>query len=77
MKMKQSEFFTRRLHAPLKNNQWSWGAHVSKLNRVFLRIWEDNISNDGHEAEVLWINPDRRSNGGDDDMAEEFVGDFS
>jgi putative restriction endonuclease len=41
--MKISEFFTDTLGANLRNKRWSWGAVDPMTNRVFLRVWQDNI----------------------------------
>ncbi len=62
--MNQTDFFSKRLHAPLLNNQWSWGAFVPHKNRVFLRVWDSQMSKDGNQAEILWPrNVGNHSNG--------------
>src|SRR5690349_5448881 len=38
--MTPTDFF-KWLGAPLKNNQWSWGAARAKDGAVFLRVWQD------------------------------------
>jgi hypothetical protein len=47
-----NQFFEKVLRAPPKNPRWSWGA-VDRHNRVFLRIWEDNIERDSSGERVL------------------------
>jgi hypothetical protein len=32
------DFFANRLHAPLKNQRWAWGA-IDDQGRLFLRVW--------------------------------------
>lgn len=34
-------FFRTRLHAPLRNARWSWGAVREEDGAVFLRVWQD------------------------------------
>ncbi len=41
--MKITPFFSDVLHAKLKNQVWSWGAHDETSNRVFLRVWDDQV----------------------------------
>lgn len=34
-------FFANRLHAPVLNARWSWGAFDPSTNTIFLRVWSD------------------------------------
>ena len=54
--MKINSFFAKRLHAPLYNHVWSWGAKNSLSNDVFLRIgsWAINTYADGKEWVTLY-----------------------
>ena len=38
-----SDFFMSTLGAELRNKRWSWGATDGTTNRVFLRVWADEI----------------------------------
>jgi putative restriction endonuclease len=60
-----SRFFTETLGANLKNPRWSWGAADPRTNRVFLRVWADQIkkTSDGEHVPVAWDKPRRKSNG--------------
>lgn len=60
-----NRFFTETLGANLKNPRWSWGAADPMTNRVFLRVWADQIrtTSDGEQAAVAWDKPRRKSNG--------------
>ena len=51
--MKISDFFTNTLGANLANNRWSWGAVDPITNRVFLRVWGDNIETKKDRVRVL------------------------
>lgn len=48
-------FFEQALGARVGNPRWSWGAYDERNNRVFLRLWEDEIlaGPDGAEISVL------------------------
>ena len=35
--------FFKKLGAPLKNPQWSWGAFHPEKNRLFLKVWTDEV----------------------------------
>lgn len=63
--MSISQFFQNTLGANLKNSRWSWGALNPLTNRVFLRVWKDEIqpSDDGERVMVLRKVPRRKSNG--------------
>ena len=54
--MKITRFFEDVLNAPLANARWSWGAIESNSNRVFLRVWEDQVEphDDGERVQVYW-----------------------
>src|SRR5688500_6119459 len=59
-----SKFFEHTLHAKLSNKIWSWGA-IDSSNRVFLRVWKDQIQRDagGERVLVYWENPTIQSAG--------------
>src|SRR5262245_30241682 len=63
--MSIGHFFQDTLGANLKNARWSWGALNPLTNRVFLRVWQDEIqsSADGERVLVLRKVPRRKSNG--------------
>ena len=63
--MKINRFFTETLGLKLRNPRWSWGAVASQTNRVFLRIWEDQIRQDGsgQKVQIYWKNPRNKSPG--------------
>lgn len=63
--MKINQFFTETLGANLRSPRWSWGAVDPISNRVFLRVWEDNIdrAKDGERILVARDKPRRPSNG--------------
>jgi putative restriction endonuclease len=63
--MKITRFYTEVLGANLRNQQWSWGAVDPMTNRVFLRVWADQIQpiGDGKGVEVLRDAPKNNSNG--------------
>lgn len=60
-----TRFYKEVLGANLKNNRWSWGAFDPVTNRIFLRLWEDQIESDGtsERIHVLWRDPTRSSPG--------------
>ena len=62
--MNITTFFETVLNARLTNPIWSWGA-VDSQDRIFLRVWSDQIrsSANGDTVEVFWKNPRRRSAG--------------
>jgi hypothetical protein len=41
--MNINRFFTEVLGANLRNTRWSWGAVDPMANRVYLRVWADDI----------------------------------
>lgn len=60
-----NRFFQETLGANLKNPRWSWGAIDPLSNRVFLRVWEDQIQpyNGGDIVQIYWKKPIRKSFG--------------
>lgn len=60
-----SVFFTNKLGANLKNPRWSWGAVDPISNRVFLRVWADQIDVTpiGKRVQVDWDQPHTKSLG--------------
>lgn len=65
MSVSINRFFTETLGANLKNPRWSWGAVDPMHNRVFLRVWSDEISgtSDGERVLVSIDEPRIKSNG--------------
>lgn len=63
--MKINDFYSEVLGANLKNPRWSWGAVDPISNRVYLRVWSNQISQgpDGQEVQVDWIPRVSESNG--------------
>lgn len=63
--MNINRFFQETLGANLKNPRWSWGAIDPVSNRVFLRVWEDQIQpdGDGERVQIYYKNHVRNSNG--------------
>src|SRR4051812_22212864 len=51
--MSINRFFQEVLGANLKNARWSWGAVEPLSNRVFLRVWEDEIEHDDGVERIL------------------------
>jgi len=58
MKMNQRDFFKKRLGVGLKNPQWSWGAFDPASNRVFLRLWKNQIETGDNGERVLVLGKD-------------------
>jgi len=60
-----STFFEKVLGKKLRNPQWSWGALDDATNRVYLRVWKDEIepTPDGERVLVLRHKPRRKSSG--------------
>jgi hypothetical protein len=60
-----THFFEETLGTKLKNIRQSWGTHDLNSNRVFLRIWEDQIVPDGNaqKAQIYWKPPTSKSTG--------------
>ena len=61
--MKINRFFQERLGATPKNPRWPWGAIDPDTNRVFLRVWEDQIDESGKLVKVDSTNPAHNSAG--------------
>lgn len=63
--MSISRFFAETLGARLRNPRFSWGAVDPRTNRVFLRVWEDEIQTvDGAERVLVARNVPRRKSAG-------------
>jgi putative restriction endonuclease len=64
-KIKITPFFEKTLGVKLNNPRQSWGAVDIASNRVFLRIWEDQIKEDGNglKVQVYWKVKRSKSNG--------------
>lgn len=63
--MSINKFFQETLGANLRNPRWSWGAIDPASNRVFLRVWKDQIRPDegGEKVQIYWKNSRRNSPG--------------
>lgn len=63
--MKINRFFTEVLGANLRNQRWSWGAVDPLSNRIFLRVWRDQIIHnlDGELIMLSRAEPRTRSAG--------------
>lgn len=48
-----TRFYTDVLGAELRNPRWSWGAHDSVKDRLYLRVWEDEVVEDGGRSSVM------------------------
>jgi len=65
--LSHTEFMERRLNAPMKNIQWSYGA-VDSTGVVYLKIWLNEIKNyDGTRySRVMWPNVNKKKPGMDE-----------
>lgn len=63
--MSINSFFTDTLGANLANARWSWGARDPMNNRIYLRVWEDEVrpTSNGERVLVAVDNPRRNSSG--------------
>lgn len=63
--MSINQFFENTLKVKCANKYWSWGAIDTSTDRVFLRVWEDELLKDDHgeKVQVYWNNYKRDSNG--------------
>lgn len=48
-----TRFYTEVLGAELRNPRWSWGAHDPVKDRLYLRVWEDEVVEDGETSFVM------------------------
>lgn len=48
-----TRFYTEVLGAKLRNARWSWGAHDTVKDRLYLRVWTDEIVKDGATSFVM------------------------
>ena len=51
--MKINRFFSEVLGANVKNPRWSWGAVEPIFNRIYLRVWADEIETRGGKEFIL------------------------
>ena len=60
-----TQFFQNTLGAKLNNHRQSWGAVDADYNRVFLRVWEDQIEKtaNGLKVQVYWNERRSKSSG--------------
>jgi predicted restriction endonuclease len=60
-----TRFFEKTLGVKLNNPRQSWGAVDADYNRVFLRVWEDQIEKDsnGLKVKVYWNEKRNKSHG--------------
>jgi hypothetical protein len=48
-----TRFYTEVLGSELRNPRWSWGAHDPVTDRLYLRVWNDEVEADGGTSLVL------------------------
>ena len=48
-----TRFYTDVLGAELRNRRWSWGAHDPVKDRLYLRVWEDEVVPNGGRSLVM------------------------
>jgi putative restriction endonuclease len=60
-KIKITPFYEEILGLKLRNRNWSWGAFDRTSNRVFLKVWKDQINK--NKAKVYWKDSETRSPG--------------
>ncbi|HEX2094984.1 MAG TPA: HNH endonuclease signature motif containing protein [Longimicrobiaceae bacterium] len=48
-----TRFYTDVLGAELRNPRWSWGAYDPVIDRLYLRVWEDEVVEDGGRSFVM------------------------
>jgi hypothetical protein len=65
--LSHTEFIEKRLNAPMKNIQWSYGA-VDSTGVIYLKIWLNEIKNyDGTRySKVMWPHVDKKKPGMDE-----------
>ncbi len=63
--MNINSFFTNVLGAHLKNPRWSWGAVDTFSDRVYLRVWHDQIERGttGERVKIGYAKGKRKSAG--------------
>ena len=52
-KVTPTRFYTDVLGAELRNPRWSWGAYDPATDRLYLRVWEDEVVEDGGRSFVM------------------------
>lgn len=53
MPMKINQFFSEVLGANVRNPRWSWGAVEPIFNRIYLRVWADQIETNRGKKFIL------------------------
>jgi hypothetical protein len=48
-----TRFYTNVLGAELRNSRWSWGAHDPVTDRLYLRVWDDEVVDEGGNSFAL------------------------
>jgi hypothetical protein len=59
-----TRFYTDVLDAPLRNPRWSWGAHDPVKDRLYLRVWDDEVVPKGGRSLVMVLRNGGRSSPG-------------
>jgi putative restriction endonuclease len=59
-----TRFYTDVLGAELRNPRWSWGAYDPITDRLYLRVWEDEIVKDGNTRYVMVLRKGGRPSAG-------------
>lgn len=59
-----TRFYTDVLGAELRNPRWSWGAYDPVKDRLYLRVWDDEVVDEGGASFAMVLrNPGRPSPG--------------
>jgi putative restriction endonuclease len=58
--MRINTFYTAVLGSGLRNGRWSWGSFDPVMNRVYLRVWEDQFRVVDGDEYVLVLRPSPR-----------------
>lgn len=59
VKLPITKFFSDVLNAPLQNHVWSWGSETDQA--VFLRVWDDEVRDDGRVVLIKEANDSESS----------------
>ena len=59
-----TRFYTDVLGADLRNARWSWGAHDPVEDRLYLRVWEDEVVEDDGTSFVMVLRKAARPSAG-------------
>ena len=59
-----TRFYTDALGADLRNPRWSWGAYDPVKDRLYLRVWEDEVVEDSGTSLVMVLRKAARPSAG-------------